>query len=571
MQERLTLHVVAAAVTALVLAPLIRPGYVLAYDMVFVPHQALNWDLIAPAHALPRAVPQDAVVALANQVVPGWLLQRLVLVAIVYGATIGAGRLVPTERLSIRIVSAVAYAWTPYLAERLLLGQWGLLVAYAALPWLVAAALKVRSGRRGALPRLLVAAGAAAITPTGGVIALVVTAVLLPGRYTHAARSTAVGLATIALLNSPWLVAAVTTTAGGRSDPTGAVAFAARSENWGGPFVALAGTGGIWNSLTTPASRGSALVPLVTVGMLAVALVGVVELRRRWPTGMAVRLGVLAAGGFTVAALGALPGGAAGLGWLVQHLPGAGLARDGHKFLIPYALVLALGLALGAQRLAELAAARIGDAGARTLVVGVALLPVVALPDLAFGGAGRLRPVSYPTEWDVVAETVAGRPGEVLALPFHEYQSYRWNGGRAVIDPAPRYLAVPVLADDTLRVGNLVVTGEDPRAAQVRELLATGAPVARTGVRWVLVRHGFGPPVAPEVLSGLHPVHSGDVMSLYENPQWSPDRPAGRRWPVVAAHLLAAAVLAAGFGTLRRARSPWYGARHTSLGEGEGK
>ena len=43
-------------------------------------------------------------------------------------------RLVPTGRTLPKVVGAFAYAWTPYLAERLLLGQWGLLLAYAALP-----------------------------------------------------------------------------------------------------------------------------------------------------------------------------------------------------------------------------------------------------------------------------------------------------------------------------------------------------------------------------------------------------------------------------------------------------
>ena len=151
MRERLVAHGVAAAVTAVVLAPLALPGYVLRYDMVFVPRQALSWDVIAPASALPRAVPQDAVVALLTQLVPGWLLQRLVLVAILWLAALGAARLVPTDRLAVRVVAAFGYAWTPYLAERLLIGQWGLLLAYAMLPWLVAAALDVRAGRPGAL------------------------------------------------------------------------------------------------------------------------------------------------------------------------------------------------------------------------------------------------------------------------------------------------------------------------------------------------------------------------------------------------------------------------------------
>ncbi|PWR11089.1 hypothetical protein DKT69_27465 [Micromonospora sicca] len=571
MRERLVPHGVAAAVTAVVLAPLALPGYVLRYDMVFVPRQALSWDVIAPASALPRAVPQDAVVALATQLVPGWLLQRLVLVAILWLAALGAARLVPTDRTAVRVVAALGYAWTPYLAERLLIGQWGLLLAYAMLPWLVAAALDVRAGRPGALPRLLLAAAVAAITPTGGVLALAAVAVLLPGRYPGAGRRAGTALAATVLLNAPWLVAGAGSATGGRSDPAGVAAFAARAENWAGPLVALAGTGGIWNGLTVPVSRQAGVVPLATALLLLLAGYGVPLLRRRWPARSAGRLGLLAAGSWLVAALGVLPGGAALLGWLVDTVPGAGLIRDGQKLLVPYALALAVAGALGAERLADRLATRFDATTGRVLLVGAALLPVAVLPDLAFGAIGRLRPVDYPADWAVVARQVADRPGEVISLPFQEYQRYAWNRGQVVIDPAPRYLSTPVLIDDTLRVGDLAVGGEDPRAARVRALLTAGRPLPGTGVRWVLVQRAFGPPVPASSLVGLRLAHAGPELALYENPDWT--APAATNGPgrVGLVHLLAGTVvLTIGFSAAARGLRRVVPSRHASPAEGEG-
>ncbi|MCX4388957.1 hypothetical protein OG777_18760 [Micromonospora peucetia] len=571
MRERLVPHGVAAAVTAVVLAPLALPGYVLRYDMVFVPRQALSWEAIVPASALPRAVPQDAVVALASQVVPGWLLQRLVLVAILYLAALGAARLVPTDRVAVRAVAAIGYAWTPYLAERLLVGQWGLLVAYAALPWLVRAALDVRAGRPGGLRRLLLAAAASAITPTGGVLALVAVAVLLPGRYPAAVRSTSLGVGLTLLLNAPWLVAGLASGGAGRSDPAGVAAFAARAENWAGPLAALAGTGGIWNAQTTPASRAVVLVPLATALLLAVAGYGFPLLRRRWPPSVAGRFGLLAAGSWLAAALGVLPGGADLLGWLVATVPGAGLARDGQKLLVPYALALAVAGALGAERLAQRLAARFDATTAGAVLVGAALLPVALLPDLAFGGAGRLRPVAWPADWATVARLTAERPGEVISLPFQEYQSFPWNHGQVVIDPAPRYLAVPVLIDDTLRVGGLAVAGEDARAARVREVLAAGAPLSTTGARWVLVQRAAGPAPAPTALTGLRSVHAGPELTLYENPDWSPPPAPARPGPVGLAHLLTGTVvMVIVLSGAARGRYRVVASRHASPAEGEG-
>src|SRR5688572_621569 len=91
-------HVTAALLVVAVLGPFAWPGYVLSYDMVFVPRQHLSWSLIAPVDALPRAVPLDAAVALLNLAVPGWLLQRIALVGLVYAAAVGAARLVPGAR-----------------------------------------------------------------------------------------------------------------------------------------------------------------------------------------------------------------------------------------------------------------------------------------------------------------------------------------------------------------------------------------------------------------------------------------------------------------------------------------
>lgn len=508
---------VGLVVTLVVLAPLAAPGYVLSYDMVFVPHQPLRAELVAPSASLPRAVPLDALVSLATQAVPGWLLQRVLLAAVLLLAAVGAGRLVPARNPVTRLVAAVGYAWTPYLAERLLIGHWGLLLAYGSLPWLVAAALGVREGRRRALPALLLAAAPAAVTPTGGLIALAVTAVLLVRR--GAVRVSAAAVGGVLLLNAPWLVAGVLTGADARTDPDGVAAFSARAENWSGALGALAGTGGIWNAQTTPVSRSSPLAPIGTVLLLALAVLGYRLLRRRWPGGFADRLAGLAAASVVTAALGVLPGVATGLEWLVATVPGAGVLRDGQKFLVPYALLVALGFALGAERVAEAVAARLSRSGAAAVLAGALLLPVALLPDLAYGVAGRLRPVEYPADWDAVAARLDGRPGEVLSLPFGAYRAYPWNGARTVLDPLPRYVDADVLVDDTLWVGDTEVAGENPRVAEVRQVLAGGAPAAATGVRWVVVqRLAGGPGVDPAMLAGLREVYAGDDLTLYENP-----------------------------------------------------
>ena len=156
------------------LAPLAAPGYVLRYDMVFVPRQPLSWELVAPGDALPRAVPLDALVSLATQVVPGWLLQRVVLAAV---AAPRRGRRRPAgarpATAGCRVVAAVGVRLDAVpgraAADRAVGAAAG--VRRAALAG--AAARDLRAGRPGrAAPGWCWPPLPAAVTPTGGLIAL---------------------------------------------------------------------------------------------------------------------------------------------------------------------------------------------------------------------------------------------------------------------------------------------------------------------------------------------------------------------------------------------------------------
>ncbi len=367
----------------------------------------------------------------------------------------------------------------------------------------------------GVWARLAVAAGLCALTPSGGLIAALVCLVLVPWR-----RWLPLGGILLAV-NLPWLVASLVSQAGRHSDPAGVAAFAARGENWAGPFVALLGTGGLWNAQTTPASRASPLIPLVTLCLLVFAFAGYPLLRRRQPS----RLWIVAVAGLALAALSSVHIGT--VAWLVQNVPGAGLLRDSHKFVLPYALVLAVCVALGAERLA----ARLPAEAGRVALAGALLLPIVTLPDLAFGGMGALRPVPYPQDWATVARLVEEHPGPVLSLPLSEYRKYPWNRERVVLDPAPRYLNAPVLADDTLVVGDTTIIGEDQRLPAFRARLAAGLPLATPELRWVLVHHrgDVASAVAPSSLTGLEPAFIGPYLALYANPAATPSGVDDRR------------------------------------------
>ena len=145
----------AFVLAVVVLGPALGPGLVLSYDMVFVPDAGLTPFVLGAGVPAPRAVPSDLLVALLSLAVPTWLVQKALLVGLLAGAGLGCGRL--TRQLlddatplgvvtAAECVAVVAGVWNPFMAERLLLGQWTVLLGLAVTPWAVRAALRVRAG-----------------------------------------------------------------------------------------------------------------------------------------------------------------------------------------------------------------------------------------------------------------------------------------------------------------------------------------------------------------------------------------------------------------------------------------
>ena len=53
-----------------------------------------------------------------------------------------------------RAAAAALYAWNPFVYERLIMGHWGLLISYAALPFVARAGADLRTGTPGAVRRI---------------------------------------------------------------------------------------------------------------------------------------------------------------------------------------------------------------------------------------------------------------------------------------------------------------------------------------------------------------------------------------------------------------------------------
>jgi len=536
----------------LALGPLLRRGYVLSYDMVFVPRLELGRGLLGLGTAVPRAVPADLLVALASRVVPADLVQKLLLAGVFVGAAAGAARLSPAAGPLPRAAAAVLYAWNPFLYERLVMGHWGLLVSYAALPWVARAAIDLRAVAPGATRRLILSlAVAAAGSPTGGLLAAATALCLVaapprrrPGVVGRGATVAGVAVA----VNAPWVVPSLLRPGGVPVRAEGVAAFAARPDGPLGTVGSLVGLGGIWNALAVPPGLGSWAWTAGFAVVLGVAAAGLPLLGRRWSPGAAAGLLLAAAAGLLLAAAPALPGLRALAAAAVTQLPGGGLLRDSHKLVAPLALAEAVCFGLGVERVL----AALPPRWTRTAAALLVAAPVLVLPALAWGAAGRLAAVPYPAPFAEARAAMAADPakGALLVLPWHLYRPYGWNGDRVVLEPAQRWFTRRSVGNDDLELAGLTVPGEDPYAARLGPLVRGAAPLAPAlpgaGVRWVLLYKEGDWRAWPGRLDGLVPVLDRPELALYRVPA----RPAVVRFPappaapVVAGDLLAAALVA---------------------------
>ena len=524
---------------------LLHRGYTLSYDMVFVPRPPITGAVLGVDGSVPRAVPNDLLVALLSRALPGDLVQKALLLAVFVLGGWGAARL--AERPLAALLSALVFVWNPYVYERLVIGHWGYLLGYALLPWVAAAAIAARRGDRRRVAGLCLLVAVSGLTGSTSLVLAGITAfavLAVPAVTGPERRWPAIGwlLVTFGGSAAAWLVPALTRAHAIPADPSGVAAFAARADTPLGVIPSVLGLGGIWNQAVWPAERDVLVVALAGLAFVVAAfVVGGRRLARCWDGAGA---GLLVAGlvGLVLAVAGTTPGLETGLRQVVLHAPGGGLLRDGQKF----AALLGLPVALCAGLMAEAVRARIGRAA-----LLLALAPVVLLPSLAWGAGERLSPVEYPREWAAARAAVAGAHTDVAVFPFRLYRRFAWNGDRVLLDPMPRYLPVPVVVNDDLPLSDLTVRGEDPRAGRIRAAVEGGGDLAaalrreRVGLV-VLYPDEPDPDATVSRLSTLPVVYAGRHVRVLA----VGDVPADRRsspvpWGLVVAGLTLLATLAA--------------------------
>jgi hypothetical protein len=180
---------------------------------------------------------------------------------------------------------------------------------------------------------------------------------------------------------------------------------------------------------------------------------------------------------------------------------------------------------------------------------------ILAVPDLALGGWGKVASVRYPSGWAAVAAAVNREPGAVAVLPAGSMRRFGWSGPSPVLDPLPRWVRADVLTTGDLAISGVIVPGEGAHARAVQDLLLAGrepstlvAALSEAGVKWLVIESDSAGDMgaAGRTVSQLPAAYRDNEIALYRIGGDSASVPADRRNAVLVAHFAWLALLVVG-------------------------
>jgi len=550
--SRLRIWLVYTLAALLVIAPLLPRGYVLTLDMVFAPHARMpatvsnGYLFYAFLHGL-------------NFVLPGDVIEKILLLTILLLAGVGMHRLVEylggktadrPQKIGAYFAGTL-YMVNPFTYDRLMAGQYLVLLGYALLPWFVRALLEFLD--KPAVRRAVVMAvwaaivGIVSIHAIGFMAILVCVAISLKiwrerEHKTWLRKLLKFGLISLGIFliaSSYWLVPLAL----GKGSTAGAIdnfgagdrtAFATIGGSWIGRFGNVLSLQGFWAEARNMYTLPQDVVPawtLLTLLVWALVITGIISLWRAGKRDMVLLFGISASVA-AILAIGTLNG------WLAAHVPLFSGYREPEKFVALIALLYAVFAAHGViavLKYCHVQAYLFGRQGGKFFLsfasLILLLLPIVWTPTMLWGANNQLAPVQYPADWFTMNQRLdADRSNfQTLFLPWHLYLSFDFSG-RIIANPGPSFFDKPMIISDNPEFGGAAAAGSTSATRSLDAILpavgsgdALGTRLAPLNIKYVLLARDGDGAAAYGYLSrqaDLKLVAKTATLELYRNEAW---------------------------------------------------
>jgi hypothetical protein len=529
----LILCVAYTTLAGVILLPFLRPGYILTLDMVFTPHLRMP-------ETLNNSYLFYAFLHLLNYVVPSQIIQKLLLFTIFILAGVGMHRLTqqlakddaPAYRAAGAYAAGILYVINPFTYDRLMAGQYGILLGYALLPFFVRALLRFLD-EPAKMSSLVVGAWAIGISivsihalglmvvlgGVGGVITLL--------KYRSRAfskrlvRYGVLGAGLFLLLSSYWLVPLAlgkgsTATQLAQFGSNDTAAFATVGGGTIGKVSNVVRLQGFWAE-----TRNQYPLPQDGIrawGLLALLLWVVVGIGsvHAWRTGHR----------FMVAFFGThlVLGIALAVGifnqTIISHVPLFGGFREPQKFVGLIVLGYCVGVGFGAPVLLRAIEKHTTKVVARAALGIVLLFPALFTSTMLWGCRGHLTPRSYPAEWFTVNTLLDQDKSsfQSLFLPWHLYTYYDFTE-RIIASPAPAFFDKPMIVSDDPEFNGAAPAKTTATKQQLRHILPVAAErsdlakqLVSLNIKYIVLTHDN------DYLDYAYLAQQRDLTRMYSSP-----------------------------------------------------
>jgi len=483
----------------LILFPLLKPGYIFTLDstQIFANPTSRFFGLSQGVMTTSPGILVDFLNFLFSRIFPPWIFEKLLLLVVFFLAGLGAHRLTGSKGIG-SYFAGVLYTINPFTYIRFMAGQWGVLFAYAIIPFAIKAFLEAwdKGGFKAAAKLVLLATLTGLLDIHGFFLLILVVIVLsvvrlstdrnerLRLRKTFITMATGIGL--FLLLNLYWIVPVLTSKSTlisqiGQSD---LMFFAPRSSSTFGVVFDVASLWGFWR--TGYLSQGS-VTPfwwLFFSAILFLVIYGCLfqKSRERWFTRSFGITGIIA----LFLAVGAASSVTYTIFiWLWQNMPYFNGFRDSQKFVVILCISYAVLGGLGIDQLI------LNWGGWRKRKISTVIFSVFAFViALAYGFPvfnfqEQLKTTNYPQEWYEVNNFLKKDKQDfnVLFFPWHEYMDFNWLPDRdqRLANPADQFFEKPIISGDNMESGGIYSQSTNPISKYMEFLLNKSSGINNLG------------------------------------------------------------------------------------------
>ena len=485
-----------------ILSPLLAPGYILSLDMIFAPNMDFKSQLYGLHDIHNSTAPLHFLIQIISKLIPTWVLQKIIFFMIFFLAGLGTHKLCPTREGG-KYFAGLLYVINPFVYVRFLVGQWGLLFAYALIPFAVKAFIDMldENSWSKAMKVAVLTTLVGIVMVQGYLLLFLVYLIVLIFKIIRERRqltfitslSKCLVVCTVVLigLNIYWIIPSFSIIGELESGIGGAdlLEFAPKAiSNLGVPFE-VAAMQGFWRPepylWAKDFFRFWFLLPVFLIGLAFCGFL--IKCRNRDIGWLVLSTGVIGIVSY-ILALGTasnitkLP-----FEWLFYNFPFFKAFRDSQKFIallcFSYAYLGGLGVGYFIDGIAS-KKRWIVQTGFTFLVIFSFILPLL-FSFIMFGLHGQVKPTDYPKEWYEVNEFFNQDTDDfnVLFLPWHLYMDYNWvpNNNKKLANPAWKFFNKPVIAGDNIELENVYSQSTDPISNYIDFLLAHSGEIINLG------------------------------------------------------------------------------------------